>query len=79
MIQQITGLIFLGIAISVGVSQGFDIYKMESKMRTMAYKAVHQAATHQLPTLGKNTSPNPFGCGTYECHKMMTKAFKNAQ
>lgn len=76
MVRDIIGLILLGIIISVGISEGFNIYKMESRMRKMAYMAVHRAATDQLPTLGKNTSPNPFGCGTYECHKAMMAASK---
>jgi hypothetical protein len=69
MIQLIIGLIFLGITVSVGVSQGYKIDKMADQMRKMAHEAVHEARSSKLPSLKGVRSPNPFGCGTYECHK----------
>lgn len=50
MIKDITGLILLGITISVGISAGFNPQKMAIKMRQMAIEALHDARTTPLPT-----------------------------
>lgn len=72
MIKDIIGLIFLGIFISVGISEGFNIHKMTSKMRAMTIDAMHTARKQPLPSLKGIPSPNPYGCGNYECHKNMS-------
>lgn len=75
MIRQITGLIFLGIAISVGIDCDFNIHKMAARMRIMALEAMDDTMRAPLMTIGKGHSPNPYGCGTYECHKRMTRLY----
>jgi len=79
MIKQIIGLIFLGVTISVGVSEDFNINKMASKMRSMAIGAMHTARTQPLTSLKGIPSPNPFGCGDYECHKLTSKILDASQ
>ncbi|MEK7791107.1 MAG: hypothetical protein AAB309_05735 [Deltaproteobacteria bacterium] len=71
MIKQIISLIFLGIFIAVGISEGFNIRKMAVKMRAMTIEAMHTARKQPLPTLKGKPPVNPYGCGDYECYKRM--------
>ena len=73
MLRDIIGLILLGITISVGIASGFNPAKMATKMRQMAVEAIHDTRTMPLPTVYGVESPNPFGCGSYECHKFHQK------
>jgi len=77
MIKQIIGLIFLGITISVGISEGFNIHKMASKMRSMTIDAMHTARKQPLPTIKGIPPVNPYGCGDYECHERLSKSSAN--
>lgn len=71
MIRDIIGLILLGITISVGIATGFNPKKMAIKMRSMAMGALHDTRKTQLPTVKGVQSPNPYGCGSYECYQKM--------
>ena len=69
MLKDIFSLIFLGVIISLAISNGFNINKMERAARHRALEALSTARKTRLPTLKGIPSPNPYGCGTYECHK----------
>lgn len=73
MLRDILGLILLGITISIGLSTGFNPKKMAVKMREMAMGAIHQTLRMPLPTVMGVRSPNPYGCGNYECHRKLIK------
>ncbi len=79
MLKDILSLIFLGLIISLAVSNGFNINKMERASRKIALKALSTARKTPLPSLKGIPSANPYGCGTYECHQKKSKRLGNSR
>jgi len=51
MINNILALIFLGVTISLAISNGFNINKMERAARKLAFQAISDARKTPLPSL----------------------------